>query len=439
MKEKINYSNKNIAKNAILSVVCKVMSIILSFMSAPLMLHCLEIEKYGVWASLLSIVSWVYYFDFGIGNGMRNKLAESLALGNYDLSKKYIKTAYVMLTIISGGIFLISSCLLVIMNVDEMLNVHLADESIKWILVVAIFWACVNFVSSLVNNILYAGQKSAMVSVFNVIGQAMFVGFLLLYVKYGAGLLIALTMAEGSLQFIKNGIASVYTVQKYNTIIPLHTKVEIKYARSILSFGLQVFILQMCALVLNTTDNIIILKYLGAEEVTPYSLCYKFFSMENSVFVALITPLLSAYTMAYVKKDYRWIKNVFRKSFLIYLLFAVGAMVGVVIFEPFMHIWLQKELYYNPGLVPMTCLYFIMLMFTHVFSTFLNGISKLKESTLVMLVQTSINIPISIFCAVNLHMGVNGVVLGSIVVMSIGVMSSLYLGGRELHKMEEIV
>lgn len=49
---------------------------------------------------MLSVLSWISLFDIGIGNGLRNKLAENLK--NYDSLKtrKYVSSAYIMLTII---------------------------------------------------------------------------------------------------------------------------------------------------------------------------------------------------------------------------------------------------------------------------------------------------------------------------------------------------
>ena len=67
----ITYSSKKVFKNSALSVLYKGIGMVLSLISAPLILNCLGEEKYGVWVSLLSIVSWIYYLDLGIGNGLR--------------------------------------------------------------------------------------------------------------------------------------------------------------------------------------------------------------------------------------------------------------------------------------------------------------------------------------------------------------------------------
>ncbi|MBD3842671.1 MAG: polysaccharide biosynthesis protein, partial [Campylobacterales bacterium] len=71
------------------------------------MIKYLGVEHYGVWSTLLSIVSWVVLFDIGIGNGLRNKISESLAKENKQEAHNYISTAYTIVGAISVMLILI--------------------------------------------------------------------------------------------------------------------------------------------------------------------------------------------------------------------------------------------------------------------------------------------------------------------------------------------
>ena len=66
-----------------------------SFASIPLMIKYLGNEQYGIWSTILAIFSWIVLFDIGIGNGVRNKLAESLAKENKEEAQKYVSTGYI--------------------------------------------------------------------------------------------------------------------------------------------------------------------------------------------------------------------------------------------------------------------------------------------------------------------------------------------------------
>ena len=51
------------------------------------MIKYLGNEQYGIWSTILAIFSWIVLFDIGIGNGVRNRLAESLAKDNKEEGK----------------------------------------------------------------------------------------------------------------------------------------------------------------------------------------------------------------------------------------------------------------------------------------------------------------------------------------------------------------
>ncbi|MGL5057442.1 MAG: hypothetical protein ACRC6A_08785, partial [Fusobacteriaceae bacterium] len=71
--------NNNLIMNIISNFIFKGLGIGLSFISIPIMLKYLDKDNYGLWILILSITSWIYTFDIGIGNGLKNRLVESLA------------------------------------------------------------------------------------------------------------------------------------------------------------------------------------------------------------------------------------------------------------------------------------------------------------------------------------------------------------------------
>lgn len=436
--KEINYGKKTIYKNSILSLVFKIGSACLSLISAPLLLHCLGDEKYGAYVTLLSVISWIYYCDLGIGNGLRNKLAESIAVDDYFSARKYLGTAYVLISAISFSVFLISLIIFSIFDLENLLAITLNGESVSSCLIVAMFLTCINFVMALVNNVLFALQKASLVNLFSCISQLIFVLLLLIYSITGVNLVFYIAIGEGISQLLKNIIENVYVYRKnHNLIFSILKDYDSSYTKGILSFGLQMFLVQIVALVLNSTDNIVITKVIGSAAVTPYNFCYKYFNMIQTMYVALITPLLSAYTAAYALKDVNWIKKSLKKNMMLFALFAFGSCIAAFIFKPFTIVWLQKDLQFDNWLIISTLLYFVLLMFSHVFSTFLTGISRIKETTIATVVGAIVNIPVSVFLAQNVGLGINGVILGSVVSLLFTVVVAPVVALRELRKMRK--
>ena len=88
--------NRNIA----LSFVFKGINILIQLALVPLTIHYLSNDQYGIWLTLSAILGWFSFFDIGIGNGLRNKLAEAIAAKDFEIAKKYVSTSYSILSAI---------------------------------------------------------------------------------------------------------------------------------------------------------------------------------------------------------------------------------------------------------------------------------------------------------------------------------------------------
>ena len=87
-------TNSIIEKNVIASFVLNGGSILISFVLVPMTLGYLNEYEYGVWLTLNSILSWIYIFDIGLGNGLRNRLTEALARNDFKSAKIYVSTSF---------------------------------------------------------------------------------------------------------------------------------------------------------------------------------------------------------------------------------------------------------------------------------------------------------------------------------------------------------
>ena len=89
-----------VKKNVIASILIKGISIAVSFFIVPLTLGFVDKELYGIWLTLSSIVIWLNFFDVGFTLGLKNKLAESVALEDWDRGKKLVSTTYAIMCMI---------------------------------------------------------------------------------------------------------------------------------------------------------------------------------------------------------------------------------------------------------------------------------------------------------------------------------------------------
>src|SRR5271163_642267 len=88
------------------SFITKALNVLISFLSVPLTVHYLGAERYGVWLTISSLLTWMSMTDFGLaGNALVNVLAEASGKEDQAGAQQYTSSAFWALTgvsVISG-------------------------------------------------------------------------------------------------------------------------------------------------------------------------------------------------------------------------------------------------------------------------------------------------------------------------------------------------
>src|SRR5271155_4907606 len=94
------------------SFIARALNILISFLSVPLTVHYLGAERYGVWLTISSLITWMSMTDFGLaGNALVNVLAEASGREDRAGAQHYTASAFWALTgvsVLSGVISVVS-------------------------------------------------------------------------------------------------------------------------------------------------------------------------------------------------------------------------------------------------------------------------------------------------------------------------------------------
>ena len=415
--------NNKLKINMLASMVCKPVSMLISYIYVSIELNYLGIEKYGIWSTILTILSWINYFDIGIGNGLRNKLTESLSKRDGQ-GKKLVSSAYAFIAVIMAAVAVIFSAAASFVNWNRIFGVTDMDENLAGIVIISILFVTVNFVLSIYKNVLYALQKAADVSVIELAVQFINMVCVLIAMRLFESSLFIMALIYVISMLIVNLAASVIFYKKNKNVRPDLRDIDIKSGKSITDLGMRFFIIQICALVLFTTDSLIISYLYGASDVTPYSTVNKMFQAIIGVFAALLSPIWSAITGHAAAKRYADIGKIIRKLYLMMVPFFMGADILMIFFIPVSRIWLQRDIPYENFLIQCGAVYCIASLWTNTHSTIANGLGLVKDQMIMAVIQAVVNIPVSLYFAKDCGMGSAGVLLGPVAALMI---SSIWL------------
>ena len=413
--------SKKMYKNTVAMIGIRGVSMILTLISAPIMLHHVDRADYGVLLTLTSIVGWVGYMDVGLGNGLRNKLPEFLAKGDFHSAKKIVSSCYVTLAIYVALIIVIFLMVSPFVDWLGVLNSPTSDAGeIRGLTNVVFIAFCIQFLFGLINSILFAYQMPAFQSLFTFVGQ--FVALIALVIQVyvfdvtsvlqiGAvnSIIPPLVLFWGSIGLFRT---------KLKEIAPSFKLFEFKSVGSILSLGLKFFGLQMITIVLFQANSIIIARVVSPEAVVEYNLAFKYVSLLTMIFTIVITPVWSATTDAYVRKDFEWINKTlsFSRKVCIASIF-IGVL--MVLASKFVYgMWLGRgSIDINYSTTGLILLYISFEMLYKVYGTIINGTGKVFAQIILTGIIAIIYIPLAIFLAT--LCGLSGVLIANTIVFAL--------------------
>lgn len=424
----------NLLLNILFNFIFKGLGIGLSFISIPIMLKYLDKDNYGLWILILSITSWIYTFDIGIGNGLKNRLAETLTKKNEEEAKEYIATSYFFVAIISIIFLLLSYVILKNIDFSKLLNItYISDNKLNKILLINIGFVCVNFIFSLCNNIFLGSQKSYLASINMALSQILSFIFLLglFYFKKNSVVLLSLTYGLGI--FLSHFILTSYYFYKNSSLLFKIKNISLSKTKSIFGIGLKIFLVQIAGLIIFSTDNFIITKYTGIENVATYNIVNKLFGVPMLIMSLITTPIWPAVTKAFYEGNREWLKNILKKlqKILGYLL--VLTIIMIVLGKPFIKIWTLDEIKPSFSLIVACGLATLLTCFSNIYSTIIFGMGLNWKLVFLALFQAIINIVVSLIAIIYFDLGVVGVVLGTCFSM----LTNIFVLPKSLKKMIE--
>ncbi|MBK7172701.1 MAG: oligosaccharide flippase family protein [Bacteroidales bacterium] len=404
---------KKARKNIAVLLMVKGLSIAISLVLVPLTIHYINPTQYGIWITLSSIIAWLGFFDIGFGNGLRNKFAEAVAHKNFELARIYVSTTYAILSIIIAVVMIIFFCINPFLDWSKILNTppEMAHELSILAMIVFVFF-CIQFVTQLLVTIMTANQEPAKASVFNMLGSLFSLTVILILTKSTEGNLLYLATALGLTPVLVLIASSLwYYNHDYRKFAPSLSHVKFKFANDLMNLGVKFFVIQIAAVVIYQTSNIIIAQLFGPEQVTSYNIAYKYFSIVPMVFGIVMMPFWSAFTEAWLKKDIDWIRKTMKNLVRLWSLISIGAVIMLIFSTTIYRLWVGSEIKVQFSVSLVIAAYVVFNAWCGIFSNFLNGVGKIKLQLYGGLFSAIVNIPLAIFLGKNL--GLYGVLLST--------------------------
>lgn len=405
-----------LVKNVISGFFIKGGSIICSLLLVPLTIDFVDVKTYGIWLTLSSIIGWASFFDVGLGHGLRNRFAEAIALNEHEKAKHYVSSAYFVLF----AIIVFLAAIFTIANPYINWSTVLAapqdmKQSLTIVAAIVVYSFLLQLLFKLITSLLLAKQWSAKASMVSLIGNILSLFLIYWATKTTNGSLLVLASIFSTIPTL---VLLFYNIYYFNTYFkfykPSFLYVRLGDIKALFGLGALFFLIQIAAIIQFQTGNVLIAHWFGSEEVAVYNVTYKYFSVITMGFSLIVAPYWSAFTDAYTKNDFNWIKSIVEKTVKIWFVFA-GVGILMLLLSPFIYeIWIGNRLTIPFSLSLTMLIYTLLISYGSIFVMFINGIGKIKLQTYTSLVSPLAFLGLAYLFTHALHIGIAGIVLATI-------------------------
>lgn len=413
--DSLSKEKRKVSINIGFSFLAKGLSLVVSFISVPLLLSYLGKDTYGIWLTIFSVISWMSFFDLGLGNGLRNHLTHTFAENDNKKAQEYISTAYWLLGIfilISIGILQLGVFFIDWFKIFKP-SIHL-NENFNTLLSICL-WGfglllIVRLVVSIMQSLKQTGTGDLLMSVGSLLSLILI--FIFSNFETTTKLYTVAYIFSWGTPILLLLYSIYYFGVKNKKLRPRFKYVKKSLAKNIFGLGVGFFAAQFLVLVLNQSSNIIITQILSPADVIVNYIPLRLFSIFSIMMGLISTNLLPYFTEASAKKDVTKIKTIIIRLFKFLLLLIIIFLIVLFFSKNIIALWTVKQIEIPFQLLVLHFVLVIVGGVNSIFATVLNGVGKIKAQLPVLLLSVVLFIPFAFFLGAKY--GLSGIVIATI-------------------------
>lgn len=394
----------------------RMLSSAVALLSLPLAVRYLGAERYGIWVTITTIAVWINLLDLGIANTLTNHISCAYALQDNRAAARCFANA-LFLTGTMAALTGVSAILLFPhIHWIRLLNVspRVSAAEVRHTAAVAIGLTLLALPCNLVSKILAGYQE------LHRNNYALCAGGLgsLCGLALGVGLRVSMpalfVMSVGCLTFTSLIMMIVVVGWQKRWLIPRLSFLDRNLIKELLNSGSSFFLIQVAAVVVFSSDNLIVSHYLGAAEVTPYSVIWRMVGLVALLQSLIFPALWPAYAEAYAKRQFGWIRRAFAATMAgTVALNLLCAAILLIFGRSLIRIWAGAAAVPAFALLSAMCVWAVVNGFMSVESCLLAALNRTREQAVLSVIAAAVNIVLSLTWV--RQFGALGVIGGTIV------------------------
>jgi O-antigen/teichoic acid export membrane protein len=378
----------------------KGLGMLLSIISVPLTINFLDRERYGLWLTIGSMLSWLAIADLGLGAGLTQAVASRIAADDREGQRELVSTTMLAVTFVALALAAVFAVILPFVPWDRIFAVsdHVDRRELLTTVALCGFIFFPSMPLGLVDKI-YAGfQEGYLTHYWATFTNVVTVAALVIAVRLGHGL-PGLVLALSGVPLLVRVCNTAYLFGwRRPWLRPKLSAFRGDLARQQLKIGGSFLLLQLVALIMWQSDNIVVAQLFGVGEVGPYALGFRLGAIYMGFLNMWLDPLWPAYADAAARGDDDWIRrSVSRTKRISLAATAVPALAVAVAGGTLIRLWARTSFVLpSRGMVVGVAVYMMIMAWAMPHAVALNGLGRLQGQMRMGAVAAVINLGLSL-------------------------------------------
>ncbi len=405
--------------------------------SIPLTAQYLGTERFGLWLTLSTFLTWVGIADLGLSNILMNAVAAADGQEDQQQAKEAVSSAFwlmVAVALIVMAIFLIIHPLVNWQRVYNVTSLPAKADAKDATLIIMIFFI-LRLPLSIPSRIYAAYQEGYLYEVWNGLISLISVLVLYLFIKLQVNLSLLLIGFFGP-QILGDVIAGIHLFGfRRKGLSPKLQNFNLQTSKWLLANGGKLWIAQISSILIFQTDFIVISQLFGAFAVASYGVTWKLYNVMLFPQSAFLKGLWPAYSEAFSRGDILWIIKTFKKSVFISFFWALFTGIVLLVLSPYIiKSWVGNDAI--PGLSLLLAMGFntLLIAIAQCIAMLINGLGDINVQALVSPISAISNLSLSVL--LGQLIGLSGVTWATGICTLI--FSLVIVGGAALNKLQHL-
>jgi len=396
------------------SLAARMGGVVLALVLTPVIVRALGDERYGVYATITTVVGLLAFSDLGVGNGLVARLAAADGHGDQERQRRLVSTALAVLAVGGALIGVLASLVAITAPWPDLFGSSTipVEELRSAVLVFGLLFAA-SLPAGLGQKVLLGLQRGGEASAWLLASTVAALALTAVAAFFDAGLtlVVAATLAP---PVCLGAAQSVWLFRlQHPELRPRLGDVSRSDITELLRIGGLFVLLNLAGAVAFQTDLFVVSGVLGATSAAVFAICLRLFGLVVHAVTAALSQLWPAFAEALACDDDGWVGQTLLRTMAATAVLVVPAVVLLVIVAQDMIRW-----WVGPSLVPPTALLIAMACWTvqqcaiYPLAMLMNGAEMVRFQVVAASSMAVTNVLVSIVLA--RQIGISGPVWASL-------------------------